>query len=89
MDRIDRGVLHDGVVCAAAGARMAAEERRDISLLMFLLFSFGVACWLAYGIGMHEVPIIAANAITLALALVILVLKIRFDRSESDGDETK
>lgn len=53
---------------------------RDISLIMFLLFSFGVACWLFYGIGIGSSPVIAANAITLVLALAILVLKLRYDR---------
>ena len=55
------------------------KSARDISLTMFLLFSFGVACWLAYGIGVRSKPIIAANAITLALAIAILVLKLRYD----------
>ncbi len=56
------------------------KSARDISLLMFLLFSFGVACWLAYGIGIGSAPITVANAITLALAVAILVLKVRYDR---------
>ena len=56
------------------------KSARDISLSMFLLFSFGVACWLVYGLGIGSAPIIAANAITLALALAILALKLRYDR---------
>ena len=52
----------------------------DISLSMFLLFSFGVACWLVYGLGIGSGPITAANAITLALALAILACKFRYDR---------
>ncbi len=52
----------------------------DISLSMFLLFSFGVACWLVYGLGIGSGPIAAANAITLALALAILACKFRFGR---------
>lgn len=52
----------------------------DISLTMFLLFSFGVACWLVYGIGLHAAPLIAANTVTLALALAILALKLRYDQ---------
>lgn len=55
------------------------KSARDISLLMFLLFSFGVACWLVYGIGIGSRPIIAANAITLTLAVAILVLKLVYD----------
>ena len=57
---------------------MAAQERRDISLAMFLLFSFGLACWIVYAIGIGSVPMIAANSITLLLALAILALKLRY-----------
>lgn len=58
------------------------KSARDISLTMFLLFSFGVACWLFYGIGIGSGPVIAANAMTLALALAILALKLRYDNRE-------
>jgi len=58
------------------------KSARDISLSMFLLFSFGVACWLVYGLGLGSVPIIAANVVTLALALAILALKIHYDRRQ-------
>jgi MtN3 and saliva related transmembrane protein len=54
----------------------------DISLTMFLLFSFGVFCWLVYGIGIGSGPIVAANAVTLGLALAILFLKLRFSRTK-------
>jgi MtN3 and saliva related transmembrane protein len=56
------------------------KSAADISLTMFLLFSFGVACWLIYGIGIGSGPMAAANTVTLALALAILVLKLRYDR---------
>jgi MtN3 and saliva related transmembrane protein len=56
------------------------KSARDISLSMFLLFSLGVACWLVYGIGIRSGPVIAANAMTLVLALAILALKVRYDR---------
>jgi MtN3 and saliva related transmembrane protein len=55
------------------------KSATDISLIMFLLFSFGVGCWLVYGIGIGSGPITAANAVTLALAVAILVLKLRYD----------
>jgi len=50
----------------------------DISLFMFLLFSTGVLMWLIYGLAIRSVPVIAANSITLVLAVSILVLKIRY-----------
>jgi MtN3 and saliva related transmembrane protein len=55
-----------------------SHSAEDISLFMFLLFSTGVALWLVYGIAIASVPVIAANAITLILALSILVLKVRY-----------
>jgi len=58
------------------------KSASDISLSMFLLFSFGVACWLVYGIGIGSAPITAANAVTLALALAILTLKLRYDKRQ-------
>ncbi len=50
----------------------------DISLGMFGLMSLGVLMWLVYGLMLGDVPIIAANAITLMLALSIVVAKVRF-----------
>jgi MtN3 and saliva related transmembrane protein len=58
------------------------KSASDISLSMFLFFSLGVLLWLIYGIGMHAFPVIAANTVTIVLALAILVLKIIYDRRE-------
>lgn len=63
------------------------KSARDISMTMFLLFSFGVVCWLVYGIGIGSRPVIAANLGTLALALSILVLKLRYDRQSTTRTE--
>ena len=49
-----------------------------ISAPMYGVFSSGVALWLAYGILLRAWPIVAANAVTLALALAILAMKLRF-----------
>ena len=56
------------------------RSAREISLIMFSVFSLGVFLWLLYGIFIHALPIILANAITLVLSLAILALKLRFDR---------
>lgn len=50
----------------------------DISLAMFSLFSLGVVLWLIYGIMNDAPPIILANAVTLVLAVAVLVMKLRF-----------
>ena len=48
-----------------------------ISLTMYALFTTGVAGWLIYGLMVESLPVIIANAITLALAATILGLKVR------------
>ena len=52
------------------------RDLSGISLPMYALFTLGVALWLGYGIAIGSPPVIAANAITLALASVVLWLKI-------------
>jgi MtN3 and saliva related transmembrane protein len=55
-----------------------SRSAKDVSLGMFLLFSLGVALWLIYGFGISSLPVILANAVTLVLALSILIMKIIF-----------
>ncbi len=54
------------------------RHTKDISLLMYSLFSAGVALWLIYGILLSSWPIVVANTITLLLAGTVLALKLRF-----------
>ena len=54
-------------------------KRADgVSLGMYSIFTLGVALWLIYGLVIGAWPIVVANAITLALALFILVMKLRY-----------
>lgn len=50
----------------------------DLSLGMLLAFGSGVTLWLIYGLLLRAAPIIAANAVTLVLILVLLYMKARF-----------
>jgi MtN3 and saliva related transmembrane protein len=54
------------------------RSTRDVSLAMFLMMVTGNGLWLFYGILINDLPLIVANAVTLALAASILVAKIRF-----------
>ncbi len=54
------------------------RHTHDISLPMYALFSIGILLWLIYGILIGDAPIIAANIVTLALSLTILILKLRW-----------
>ena len=53
------------------------KSTADISLGMFSIMTLGVVLWLAYGIAIGDLPIIAANTVTLALVSTILITKLR------------
>jgi MtN3 and saliva related transmembrane protein len=65
------------------------RSAREISLGMFLMFSVGVTLWLVYGLAVHAMPVVLANAVTLVLSLAILGLKLRFDRHATDREQPK
>ena len=58
------------------------RNAEGISLVTFAAFSAGVALWLGYGLILGALPIILSNAITLVLAIAIIVLTVRFRRKE-------
>ena len=53
------------------------KDLSGISLGMYVLFTVGVGLWLIYGLIIEKWPLILANAMTFALALSILWLKLR------------
>lgn len=55
----------------------STRDLSGISLSMYTLFTLGVGLWMLYGIALDSWPIILANAVTLALAGSVLVLKLR------------
>ncbi|HVJ08594.1 MAG TPA: SemiSWEET transporter [Acidisarcina sp.] len=59
------------------------KSARDISIVMFLLFSVGLALWLAYGLMIHSWPVILSNGCTLLFSLAILGLKVKYDRRDA------
>lgn len=54
------------------------RDTRAISLTMQVLFAAGTALWLTYGVMISSWPVVIANALTFALVLTILTLKLRF-----------
>lgn len=53
------------------------KRTQDLSLGMLVIFSVGLTLWSIYGVLLGEVPIIAANTVTLALVAYLLALKVR------------
>jgi len=47
---------------------------RDLSLPMYVIFSFGVFSWMIYGFMAKSIPIIIANLVTFTLSIYILCM---------------
>jgi MtN3 and saliva related transmembrane protein len=56
---------------------LRTRDTNGISLAMYLVFTAGILLWLTYGVMTGDLPVILANVVTFALAVTILVLKIR------------
>lgn len=55
----------------------SSRDLSGISLSMYSLFTLGVGLWLVYGLFIGSWPVILANGVTLALAGIVLGLKLR------------
>ena len=69
------------IICSFVPQAWVTLRTRDvsgISLGMYAVFTVGVALWLLYGWLTGAWPVVLANAVTLALASFILVMKLRF-----------
>jgi MtN3 and saliva related transmembrane protein len=55
-----------------------SKSAQDVSLVMMITFCTGLFLWFVYGLAIHAIPVIVSNAVTLVLALMILLLKIRY-----------
>ena len=84
--------MHDWIGYAAATLTTASflpqawltfktRNVAGISTVMYSAFTLGIALWLLYGLAINAWPVIIANVITLALALSILDMKLRFDKA--------
>jgi len=60
----------------------------DLSWGMLITFSVGVVLWLVYGLLLRAMPVIVANGFTLALLMMIGVLKAR-QRSRAVGNTAR
>jgi len=54
------------------------KQTSDLSLIMYIMLSVGLSLWIIYGLLLKEIPIIAANAVTLVLCLYIVFLKMKY-----------
>ena len=56
------------------------KDVSGISLVMYSVFTLGIAMWLLYGLLIAAWPVVIANTITIVLAGAILWMKIRYNK---------
>jgi MtN3 and saliva related transmembrane protein len=67
-------------LCWLPQAVKIIRERRTegVSLATQTVFTLGTALWAVYGLLLNNRPVLFANVVTLAFALTILILKLRY-----------
>jgi len=58
------------------------RHARDLSLWQQLILILGMSCWLWYGLLVNDLPLIMANMVSLCCYLLLLGMKICFDRAD-------
>jgi MtN3 and saliva related transmembrane protein len=61
----------------------------DLSLRMQLALSSGTALWTLYGVSQKDTAIVIGNSISFALALILLFLKRKSERSRAKNSPSK
>lgn len=56
---------------------LKTRDTRSLSIVMYSVFTFGVAMWFTYGVLLNNYPMMIANVVTLILASTILIIKIQ------------
>jgi len=54
------------------------KNTAGISLFMYSIFALGTLGWLLFGMFSGNMPVMAANAVTLVFAVIILIYKIKY-----------
>ena len=57
---------------------LRTKQTRDISLVMYSVFTLGVLLWLTYGIFLKAYPVIFANLATLVFCFIIIATKLKY-----------
>ena len=55
-----------------------SHHTKDLSLSMLIMMEAGIVCWLIYGFLKSDIPIIAANSVSIFFMSVTLWLKIKY-----------
>lgn len=65
---------------------LKTKSTKDISLLMLLCSTTGMALWLYHGLLIKDIALISANSISIALSSTLLMYKLKKDYLELNKD---
>ncbi len=71
------GIATSGSFVPQAYKIYKTKKTQDLSTGMFALLICGIILWIIYGVLHKSIPIIAANSVTVALSLYMLIMKIK------------
>ena len=54
------------------------KKAEEISVLMLIVLIVGVGLWIVYGVMKDDLPIIATNAVSLTVNLLMIFFRIRY-----------
>jgi len=74
------GFLTSIAVLPQVARTWRTKHARDISIWQPLILIIGMLLWLIYGLLLHDLPLIAANAFSISCYSVLLGMKIFYDR---------
>jgi MtN3 and saliva related transmembrane protein len=57
---------------------LKSKSTESLSLPMYLIFFVGIMLWLVYGFHLNSLAMILSNIITGILALVLIILKLKY-----------
>lgn len=59
------------------------KRLRDVSQYLLILIGIGVFLWMIYGLAISDIFLIAANAASIVLMVLIYMMKRKYDKAES------
>ena len=88
-------ITHLGLVAAAITSASAVPQvvrtyrtrhARDISIWQPVLLNIGMLLWLIYGVFLGDLPLILANAFSIACYTLLIIMKISFKEDDNRKD---
>ena len=58
------------------------KKAEDVSLLMLLVLATGIILWIVYGVKKNDLPIIATNAFSLLVNIMMMILGVKYKKEK-------